>query len=148
MMFIAYLFLQLVVGTGAIYMVKEAEEDLDKQNLWLILVCMLCAPLTIVGACGFAWLEKHHQKQRLKAQIIIVNWQQRAAEINNTSVGVMFYSMQSKEIGYQAMREAVNELSDKDLTLLSCISKNVYDMDPQVKEAVINELVDRELFDE
>lgn len=141
-----YLLQQAVVGCGLLYALHRAGEEFTKENVAMAAICMAFAPLTLIGLGGFIFHDLSETKTRKRVVIILNKWEHLAAEKSEMSSWSWFGGGLTEEAKHQHMREAVHLLKTEDLELLMAIGKSIHTIPKPVRDAVINELIDRKLL--
>lgn len=148
MLALIYLLMQLTVAGLAIFAVKDSDNEFTKENVALIALLTAIAPLSLTGFGGFLLYDLMQNKRRSKVLKLINEWEHIAAEKAGIPRWDWFSGSVSENFRHQSMREAVSWLSNDDLELLIKTTKSVVELDKPIRDAIVNEMVDRQLFDE
>lgn len=149
MLTLIYFLMQLTVAGLAIFAMKSSEEEFTRDNVLLIALLVTIAPLSLTGFGGFLLYDLMQNKRRKRVLKLMNDWEHIAAEKAGIPRWDWFRGSQDhKDFRHQCMRETVSWLSNDDLELLIKTAKNVVELDKPVRDAIVNEMVDRQLFNE
>lgn len=128
------------------YSLYREEFELDKENLAMIGFMVLLGPVGLFGIFTALIFDQRQTKFRQNCNLIMTRWERIARDGHNARIWSWYHNGEYQEERYNLLREHIKDLSDKELDTLSRASKGTFELPECVKDAVIDELMLRNIL--
>lgn len=125
----------------------KKEIDIEKENIVMMSLLIAFGPLGVMAFLGVVMHERLQSWKRLHCQRALTKWETKAmADAGERSKWDWHTKKAESEARYNLLRETIQCLTDKELNLLVSVSRDTYELEKPVREAVMDEIIHREIM--
>lgn len=125
----------------------HVKEKMNKENTFLITALILSGPLGVFALLCVIFYHEAMDRLRRDCNNATVKWEKMAR--TNGSLGRShwdWYDDDNKENRFNALRETIYCLTDRELRMLANVEEGMFKIDKPMKEALIDELLHRKIL--
>ena len=138
---------QLTVLGILVYALATKDMDWTGENLAMMGIMLTFGPLALSMIFGLILHERMQSRIRSQCAAAMAKWESKARVNSNKVMAWDWYmNPKQKEERYNLLRTAIRTVSQKDLERLLRVGKNTFDVDGPIKEAIVDELIERKIL--
>lgn len=125
---------------------ERVQEKTTKENALLIAVLILSGPLGVISGLCVVFYHEGLDRLRRDCNIATVKWEKVARQSYDlTQASWDWYEKDNQENRFNALRETIHCLTDRELKMLANVEEGMFKVDKPMKEALIDELLHRKI---
>jgi hypothetical protein len=129
-----------------VYLYTQSCVELEKEDVAIMLLFLVFSPIGTLIFFGVILIENLQAKRRRACNRIVSKWENAARVGLDYDDTWDWYTDPSKaELRQNRLRETIGCLTDHELDMLITVHKTAYELEKFIRDAVIDEIIHREI---
>lgn len=125
----------------------RVKEKTTKENAFLIAALVASGPLGVLALLSVIFYHEGLDRLRRDCNVATTRWEKTARHSSNLPMENWdWYTEENKENRFNALRETIYCLTDRELKMLANVEEGMFKIDKPMKEALVDEMLHRKIL--